>query len=68
MDFIEVVNGIIAAFECKAGSKTSSSSLKAVSRDYPNIPVMAASPENIDRDPENLVSLDIALDSSDPLG
>lgn len=67
MDFIEVVNGTIAAFECKAGSKTSSTSLRAFSRAYPNIPVMIASPENIDREPENPVSLEIAFDSSDPI-
>lgn len=65
MDFVEVVNGTIAAFECKAGSKTNTNSIKAFSRAYPNIPVIVASPENIDRDPQNPVSLEIAFDAGD---
>lgn len=61
MDFIEVVNGTIAAFECKAGNKTNSVSLKAFKRAYPYIPVTVASPENIDLEPEAPVSLEIAF-------
>ena len=61
MDFVEVVNGTIAAFECKAGSKTNSTSLKAFKRAYPNIPVTVASPENIDQEPEAPVSLEVAF-------
>lgn len=61
MDFVEVVNGTIAAFECKAGSKTNSTSLKAFKRAYPNIPVTVVSPENIDQEPEAPVSLEVAF-------
>lgn len=64
MDFVEIVNGTIVAFECKAGHKTSSTSIKAFSRAYPNIPVIVASPDNIDQEPENPVSLETAFDSS----
>lgn len=64
MDFVEVVNGTIAAFECKAGSKTNSTSLKAFKRAYPNIPVTVVSPENIDQEPEAPVSLDVAFKPS----
>lgn len=51
MDFIEIVNGTIAAFECKAGNKINSTSIKAFSRAYPNIPVTVVSPDNIDQEP-----------------
>ena len=61
MDFIEVVNGTIAAFECKVGNKTNSVSLKAFKRAYPHIPVTVASPENIDLEPQAPVSLEIAF-------
>ena len=30
MDFIEIVNGTIAAFECKAGNKINSTSIKSI--------------------------------------
>lgn len=40
MDFIEIVNGTIAAFECKAGNKINSTSIKAFSRAYPNLKVV----------------------------
>lgn len=50
MDFIEIVDGKIAAFECKAGAKTNSVSLRAFSRAYPNIPVSVISPETIDEE------------------
>ena len=61
MDFIEIVNGTIAAFECKAGNKTNSTSLKAFQRAYPNIPVTVASPENIDIEPKTPASLEVAF-------
>ena len=51
MDFIEIVNGTIAAFECKAGNKINSTSIRAFSRAYPNIPVTVVSPDNIDQEP-----------------
>ncbi len=65
MDFVEVVDGTIAAFECKAGSKTNSTSLKAFMRAYPNIPVTVASPENIDQAPKTPVSLEVAFKTTD---
>ena len=57
MDFIEIVNGTIAAFECKAGNKINSTSIKAFSRAYPNIPVTVVSPDNIDQEPAEPASL-----------
>lgn len=56
MDFIEIVNGTIAAFECKAGNKINSTSIKAFSRAYPNIPVTVVSPDNIDQEPASLAN------------
>lgn len=67
MDFVEVVNGTIAAFECKAGNKTQSVSLKAFKRTYPNIPVTVVSPDTVDREPEPPVSLEKAFQTSVPL-
>ena len=67
MDFVEVVNGTIAAFECKAGNKTQSVSLKAFKRTYPNIPVTVVSPDTVDREPETPVSLEKAFQTSVPL-
>lgn len=63
MDFIEIVNGTIAAFECKAGNKINSTSIKAFSRAYPNIPVTVVSPDNIDQEPAEPVSLANAFDA-----
>ena len=63
MDFIEIVNGTIAAFECKAGNKINSTSIKAFSRAYPNIPVTVVSPDNIDQDPAEPASLANAFDA-----
>lgn len=62
MDFIEIVNGTIAAFECKAGNKINSTSIKAFSRAYPNIPVTVVSPDNIDQEPAEPASLANAFD------
>lgn len=63
MDFIEIVNGTIAAFECKAGNKINSTSIKAFSRAYPNIPVTVVSPDNIDQEPAEPASLANAFDA-----
>lgn len=65
MDFVEVVNGTIAAFECKAGGKTNTVSIRAFMRAYPNIPVTVVSPENIDQEPEKPVSLEVAFKTPD---
>ena len=63
MDFIEIVNGTIAAFECKVGNKINSTSIKAFSRAYPNIPVTVVSPDNIDQEPAEPASLANAFDA-----
>lgn len=63
MDFIEIVNGTIAAFECKAGNKINSTSIKAFSRAYPNIPVTVVSPDNIDQEPAEPASLANTFDA-----
>ena len=63
MDFIEIVNGTIAAFECKAANKINSTSIKAFSRAYPNIPVTVVSPDNIDQEPAEPASLANAFDA-----
>ena len=63
MDFIEIVNGTIAAFECKAGNKINSTSIKAFSRAYPNIPVTVVSPDNIDQEPAAPAILANAFDA-----
>lgn len=63
MDFIEIVNGTIAAFECKAGNKINSTSIKAFSRAYPNIPVTVVSPDNIDQEPAEPASLANVFDA-----
>lgn len=63
MDFIEIVNGTIAAFECKAGNKINSTSIKAFSRAYPNIPVTVVSSDNIDQEPAEPASLANAFDA-----
>ena len=62
MDFIEIVNGQIAAFECKAGSRNNSTSLRAFKRTYPRIPVTVASPENIDQPDVPAADLATAFD------
>lgn len=48
VDFLEVVNGTIAAFECGDGTKQSSLSLRAFKKRYPAIPVTVVSPATID--------------------
>lgn len=63
MDFIEIMNGTIAAFECKASNKINSTSIKAFSRAYPNIPVTVVSPDNIDQEPAEPASLANAFDA-----
>lgn len=49
MDFLEIVNGTVAAFECKIGKKQNSDSIRAFRRTYPNIPVTVVSPDTIDK-------------------
>lgn len=65
MDFVEVVNGTIVAFACRAGGKSDGSafksSIKAFMRADPNIPVTVATPETIDREPEDPVRLETAV-------
>ena len=61
MDFIEIVNGQIAAFECKAGNRNNSTSLRAFKHIYPRISVTVASPENIDQ-PDMPADLATAFD------
>ena len=63
MDFIEIVNGTIAACECKAGNKTNSNSIRAFTRAYPNIPVTVVSPDNIDQEPAAPAILANAFDA-----
>lgn len=55
------LTGTIAVFECKAGQKVSSVSLKAFLRAYPRIPVTVVSPETIDQLPETTVPLEEAF-------
>ena len=62
MDFIEIVNDQIAAFECKAGNRNNSTPLRAFKRTYPRIPVPVASPENIDQPDMPAVDLATAFD------
>ena len=61
IDFIEVVNGTIVAFECNAGGKTASTCLKAFRRAYPNIPLAITSHDNINQEPAEPVSLETVL-------
>lgn len=65
MDFVEVVNGTIVAFACRACGKSDGSafksSIKAFMRAYPNIPVTVATPETIDREPEDPARLETAV-------
>lgn len=63
MAFIEIVNGTIAAFECKAGNKTNFNSIRAFTRAYPNIPVTVVSPDNIDQEPAAPAILATAFDA-----
>ena len=71
MDFVEVLNGTIVAFACRAGGKSDGSafksSIKAFMRAYPNIPVTVVSPENIDQEPEKPVSLEVAFKTPDKI-
>ncbi len=48
VDFLEVLNGQIRAFECKWGAKTKTTSIRAFERTYPDTPVAIATPSNID--------------------
>ena len=59
MDFIEVVDGKVAAFECKLGNKINTTSVKAFKRSYPNIPITVVSPENIDKETEEPIDLSL---------
>ncbi len=59
MDFIEVVDGKVAAFECKLGNKINTTSVKAFKRSYPNVPITVVSPENIDKETEEPIDLSL---------
>lgn len=48
MDFLEVQNGKVAAFECKSSPKTKTTSIRAFERAYPDTPVTIATPGNVD--------------------
>ena len=50
IDFVEVVDGSISAFECRLVNKpTNAISMKAFMRAYPNIPSSVVMPENVER-------------------
>ena len=48
VDFLEVQNGKVAAFECKSSPKTKTTSIRAFERAYPDTPVTIATPGNVD--------------------
>lgn len=48
VDFLEVQNGKVAAFECKSNPKTKTTSIRAFERAYPDTPVTIATPGNVD--------------------
>lgn len=48
VDFLEVLNGKVRAFECKSGAKTKTTSIRAFERAYPETKVTVVTPDNID--------------------
>ena len=48
VDFLEVQNGKVAAFECKSSPKTKTTSIRAFERAYLDTPVTIATPGNVD--------------------
>ncbi len=48
VDFLEVLNGKVRAFECKSSAKSKTTSIKAFERAYPETKVAIATPNNID--------------------
>lgn len=48
VDFLEVHNGKVRAFECKSSNKSKTTSIRAFERAYPDTPVTIVTPENID--------------------
>ncbi len=48
VDFLEVVNGQVRAFECKWSAKSKTTSIRAFERAYPDTQVTIATPDNID--------------------
>ncbi len=48
VDFLEVLNGKVTAFECKSSAKAKTTSIRAFERAYPDTKVNIATPENID--------------------
>lgn len=49
MDFIEVTDGQMKAFECKFTPRVRGKSIRAFKNVYPDCPVTVASPENLDK-------------------
>ena len=49
MDFIEVTDGQMQAFECKFTPRVRGKSIRAFKNAYPDCPVTVASPENIEK-------------------
>lgn len=49
MDFIEVTDGQMKAFECKFTPRVRGKSIRAFKNAYPDCPVTVASPENLDK-------------------
>ncbi len=48
VDFLEVLNGRVSAFDCTVDPKRKTTSIRAFERAYPDTKVVAASPDNID--------------------
>ena len=48
VDFLEVQDGKITAFECKSSPKSKTTSIRAFERTYPETPVAIVTPQNID--------------------
>lgn len=49
VDFLEVINGQVTAFECKSSPKAKTTSIRAFERAYPDTRVTIVTPENIDK-------------------
>ena len=48
VDFLEVLNGKVGAFECKSSAKAKTTSIRAFERAYPETKVTVVTPDNID--------------------
>ena len=49
MDFVEITDGQMVAFECKVTPRVRGKSIRAFRNAYPDCPIKVASPENIDK-------------------